>query len=65
MTTTDTDFVSIERISQSILLLHGHRVILDRDLPTIQELAEKLTQLERLVDSHDTIIVDIMKPFAS
>jgi hypothetical protein len=157
MTTTDTDFVSIERISQSILLLRGHRVILDRDLATIygveprvlnqaikrnldrfpsdfmfqlsnadigalrsqsatlntggrgqhrkytpyaftehgtiqaancvnssravemsihvvrafvqlravltsnKELAEKLTQLERLVDSHDTMIVDIMK----
>jgi hypothetical protein len=157
MTTTDTDFVSIERISQSILLLRGYRVILDKDLATIygvqpralnqavrrnsdrfpgdfmfqlsrediatlrsqsatpntagrgqhgkytpyaftehgaiqaancinssravqmsihvvrafvqlravlasnKELAEKLTQLERLVDSHDTMIVDIMK----
>lgn len=30
-------------------------------LASSKELAEKLTQLERLVDSHDTMIVDIMK----
>jgi hypothetical protein len=30
-------------------------------LASNKELAEKLTQLERLVDSHDTMIVDIMK----
>ena len=36
MTTSKaTDFASIERISQSILILRGHRAILDQDLAAI------------------------------
>lgn len=35
MTTTDTDFVSIESILQTILLVQGQRVLLDSDLAAL------------------------------
>lgn len=34
-TSDDTDFVSIERISQSILVLRGHRVLIDAELAAL------------------------------
>lgn len=40
-TSNDTDFVSIERISQSILVLRGHRVLLDAELAALYGVTTK------------------------
>lgn len=40
-TSNDTDFVSIERISQSILIVRGHRVLIDAELATLYGVTTK------------------------
>ena len=41
-TSRDTEFISIERIAQSILILREQRVLLDSDLAAMYGVATKL-----------------------
>ncbi|MBI4831744.1 MAG: hypothetical protein HY801_09370 [Candidatus Lindowbacteria bacterium] len=72
---SDKSLVPAERIERSILVIRGQKVIMDADLArlygaafiklreilaTHKELAQKLNELERRLDTHDDAIQKIL-----